>query len=468
METRNHHERSAWSSRPHYTPRQLLTADQLNAGIEDELKRQRLLNRAIHGYGVVEGFGPVVGEGGALVLEQGCLELTGGLAIDRYGRMLYWDGGRIGMHDIVGRRPEQEGTYTLCAHFACRPPRVDECLPLAGARSQWWKEGVVFTLQSECDTVDRTCPDHPEGRCIDHDHFLCRRTGALPGDDDGDIAVSDDVPWLVKDPSAPDCPTGRDGWVYDPDPDVCVPIARVEICDLANDRSEKEEDPECDPRYGFCSTAPDPCGVRPYVYRNPLLYELVKECDVSLSRVQAISWSDWIERGWSHEVDWKEFADRIAYRHDPSAGDDAAYDQGFVIRFTRPIAVETIHPASIVLTSSVLDRFRYYRISRAVRLDFRFLERNGPLAHGVRLEPHEEWVEEEVQNEESSLNSGAYFELTIRGQLLRDACGHTLDARPLDVDPDARGQAMPGGDFVSAFRLAPRRRDRQGPDANDQ
>ena len=37
----------------------MLTAEQLNAGLEDELMRQRLLNRAVHGYGVVVGFGLV-------------------------------------------------------------------------------------------------------------------------------------------------------------------------------------------------------------------------------------------------------------------------------------------------------------------------------------------------------------------------------------------------------------------------
>ena len=103
------------------------------------------------------------------------------------------------------------------------------------------------------------------------------------------------------------CPTGVDDWLYDPDPEVCVPIACVEICDLANRDapsrgSSKRSSPDCEPRYGFCPTAPDTCRVRPFVYRNPLLYELVKGCDVELPRVQEISWQDWIDRGWRERV----------------------------------------------------------------------------------------------------------------------------------------------------------------------
>ena len=46
-----------WSKRPRFAPRQLLDADRLNAALDDELERQRLLNLALHGWGVVFGFG---------------------------------------------------------------------------------------------------------------------------------------------------------------------------------------------------------------------------------------------------------------------------------------------------------------------------------------------------------------------------------------------------------------------------
>ena len=60
---------TAWSTRPRFRPRQMLTAEQLNTGIDDELLRERLLNRAVHGYGVVLGFAPKVDQDGLLDLD---------------------------------------------------------------------------------------------------------------------------------------------------------------------------------------------------------------------------------------------------------------------------------------------------------------------------------------------------------------------------------------------------------------
>lgn len=442
MHTKNPADRSVWSARPNFRPRQMLTAHQLNAGITDEVLRERLLNRAVHGYGVVVGLGLVVDEDGNLVVERGCVELTGGLALDRHGRILYWKGGHIGPSDIVGESPAAAGRYTLSAHFATHPPEADGCLPFAGEGAQWWKEGVVFTLRPECEPVNRCCADHPDGACIGHDAYVCRRTGARPGPDPWSVPVSPDVDWVLAEPGDL-CATGLDGWRYDPDPEVCVPIACVEICDLA--------DPGCEPRYGFATETPDVCAVRPFVYRNPLLYELVKGCDMGLPRVQEISWQDWIDQGWRERIPWAEFAERIA--------------EGLEIRFTQPIMTPTIHHASIFVTALTQEEDADYWASRTLPTRFVALDEEGDTVRGVRLMPNTDWLEAEVTGRRSSLYGGARFEVTIRGQLLRDACGRMLDARSLDTAPHERGHERPGGDFVSAFRVAHRHRVNSGVDS---
>ena len=157
-----------WSTRPHFSARQFLTADQLNTGLDDELWRQRLLNRAVLGHGVVFGFGIHTDDEQGDDL-KGCLELTCGLAIDRHGRMLYWPGGRIGPGDIVGQQPECEGCYTLSVHYAERLPDNDKCTPPGAGDSHWRYQGVVFTLSPTGDAVDRCCDEHPDGACIDHE-----------------------------------------------------------------------------------------------------------------------------------------------------------------------------------------------------------------------------------------------------------------------------------------------------------
>jgi hypothetical protein len=438
-----HLERMEWSHRPHFFPRQMLTADQLNSGLDDEMMRQQLLNRAIHGYGVVVGFGLVVGsDGGTLNLHRGCLELTDGLALDRHGRMLLWRGGRIGIEDLIGPRPAAAGYYTLSAHFACRPPLADVCSPVSSDRSQWSKEGVVFTLREGCSDVDRDCPHHPSGSCVGPDEYLCRRTGGLPGHRRDTVRVSDDVGWLLRRPGEL-CPTDVDGWLYDPDPRVAVPLACVEICDLA----DREQDPDCEPCFGFCPSAPRSCEVRPFVYRNPLLYELANRCDVALSRVEWISWKDWIDRGWKERIPWAEFAQRL--RTD---------EPGMKIRFTRPIQVATIHPASIFFAALTHERNSDYWERHQVPMRLDPIDDDGGLAWGVALVPDQDWLSAEVTGRRSSLFGGARFELTIRGQLLRDECGQVLDARPVGL-PDGHGQAMPGGDFISVFRVRRRRDD---------
>ena len=375
-----HLERMEWSHRPHFVPRQMLTAKQLNSGLDDEMMRQRLLNRAIHGYGVVIGFGLVVGDDGTVDLRRGCLELTGGLALDRHGRMLYWRGGRIGIEDLVGPRPATTDHYTLSAHFACRPPLTDGCHPVSGDGSQWSKEGVVFTLREGCSEVDRDCPEHPIGSCVGHDEYLCRRTGGLLGNDDRTVPVSDDVQWLLQRPGEL-CPTEVDGWMYDPDPRVAVPIACLEICDL----TDRERDPDCYPCFGFCPSPPRSCDVRPMVYRNPLLYELANCCDTELPMIASISWQDWIDRGWATRVEWEDFQARIT--------------GGFEIRFSRPIQVATLHEASIHLAAVVKNRDADYWIARRVptarRSGFTYIEpidRDGDVAWGVRLRSTPDWL----------------------------------------------------------------------------
>ncbi|MBB2948483.1 hypothetical protein FB565_008266 [Actinoplanes lutulentus] len=452
-------DRSAWSLRPHFTPRQALTAEQLNAGLDDETARQRLLNQAIHGYGVVLGLGLVTGDDGYLHLHDDCLEVTAGLALDRHGRMLYWPGGRLHLDDLAGRPPRQEGHYTLSVHYAARPPAGDDCPPVT-ERSRWRAESVVFTLRRGCDDADRGCPHHPRGACVGRDEYLCRRTGGRPGDLDDTVAVSDDVPWLRRRPGRL-VPAPDDDWVYDPDGEVAVPLACVRICDLANRHAgEHDHDNEAEggyaghghePGHGYCPVQPGSCEVRPFVYRNPLLYELADGCDVRLPRVNEISWQDWIDDGWPAKVPWADFRERI--------------EEGLEIRFSRPVLVSTLHEASVFLTAVVAHPDVDYGEPRRVPTGWQGYDgewRPGvepigvdeDLAWGVRLRPADDWLDAEVRGRRSNLFEGAHFELTVRGQLLRDECGRTLDARPVG----ARGPraARPGGDFVSVFQVAAR------------
>src|SRR5262245_36639145 len=125
----------AWSRRPHFAPRQKLTAHALNAALDDQLARQALLARALHGHGVVFGL-PVALKDAALAI--GC-----GLALDRHGRILFWEGGELGTGDIAGTPPSCDGEYTLVMHYAERSEGGgDSCWPCSSA-AEWAEQGVL-------------------------------------------------------------------------------------------------------------------------------------------------------------------------------------------------------------------------------------------------------------------------------------------------------------------------------------
>jgi hypothetical protein len=457
---RNHGvEREAWSRRPHYTPRQRLTADQLNTGLLDELERQQIINQAIHGFGVVMGYGLALLEDGTLDLRHGQLKIGDGLALDRYGRMLVWKRGCIGMDDLVGPQPREAGWYTLVAHNAVRSPEAEDCTLQHGTHSLWTEETVVFSLHPGCEERECGCPEHPSESCVSHGEYMNRRSGGLPGKASS-VAPSPDVESFLKRPSPPRA-SGDGGWAYDVDPRVGVPLACVKICDLARDHGNKQveappdETGACDPRCGFCpDSEPKTIGVRPLVYRNPLLYELTRCCDMDAPRVKEISWQGWVNRGWKGDgpVAWDDFADAVSDR-----------ERGFAVWFTKPVDPATLHEASFFITAFYQDddaAWRSYRIPAGNMV---------PVGHSgkvdvARLIPDQrEWLRSEVSGKRSHLFDGCRIEVTIRGQLVRDECGRMLDARPIGLDCDTHCQSRPGADFVTVFQVAARQDDQQVP-----
>lgn len=449
MKSNHGTEREAWSRRPIFTPRQTLTAEQLNRGLQDELDRQHMLNRAIHGYGVVIGYGLSVCDGDSLDLRHGHLELREGLALDRHGRMLVWEGGWLGMDDIVGERPKEDGTYTLTAQYAVRTPDRDGCYPSGKRRPPWTEEGVVFTLNPDSGDDGGGCPHHPWTRCVGHGEYLHRRNGGLPLTSPS-VRESPDVDWYSRKPG-PTRDSCRNGWDYDPDPEAGVPLARVKICDLAGG----DEGPgDCDPRFGFCpDTAPEVVTVRPLVYRNPLLYELARCCDADLPRVEKMSWQEWTDEGWNVTVPWENFARQVVNT-----------STGFEVWFTKPLDARSLHEASIFVTVFYQDGDASWRNYRMPLAELVPLERKGRI-RGARLVPdQDDWVPSEVTGKQSNLFHGIRVEVTIRGQLLRDDCGRMLDARPIGVECGARCQARPGGDLVTSFQVGPHHRDEGGSD----
>ena len=432
----------AWSRTPRYRPGAVLSAAQLTAEQRDADRRSRLLNLALHGTGVVFGYQLAANEDRSLKVQKGCIQIGCGLALDLKGRMLYWPGGGLSIADLVGPPPRQAGQATLLAHYAERLTSEHggiDCCP----GDAWTERTVVFSLKPGCQKVDRDGPTIPDDLCVDHQTWLCARTGAI---EHPSIPIAADLEHAC-DLETRLCTSPCGGYRYDPE--AGVPIACVEICDRHADQTD------CDPSFDFCPCSRfDSCCVRPFAYRIPYLWEMIVGADIARTRVADVSWRDWVLGPWERIVPFDDFAARAEATGESTDPPNA----GFAIWFERPVRIDTLHQSSLFITIHLHEsRCDYWEAQRVPLQAIRPLDPDGDgCVKGAQLVPFCEWVEAEITGAHSSLFDGARVEITARGQMIRDCCGMPLDARPLDVPTSLQGQSLPGADFITAFRVAPK------------
>jgi len=411
-----------WTRRPLFAPTQMLTAEQLNLMMEEQRSRTDKLMRGLHGNGVVFGLAVTRPQGSA------ALAVSCGMALDRHGRLLHWPGGPVELKEIAVP-PECAGRFTLSIHYARREVSGSGCGPCSD-RPQWIDEGVAFSLRHDCAPIDRACVRQTEPRCIGLDDYVCLRNGSS----EGALPPSADLHWACAEAGARRR-IGCGDIFYDPE--AGIPIACVEMrnhCDT----------PGCAPCWGFGEVDSN-CDVRPWVYRTPLLYELVKGCQNDLARVQSVQWGEGRPAvdGWPDERPWEDLA--------------AALREGPQIAFTKPVRVATVNPGSAFLTAVLWERQADYLLTRRIPAEPVALDPSDGLASRFRLAVDGEWIRNEIGSR-SELKSGGRIELTLRGQMIRDRCGNLLDSVPLGYAPSSPPHSRPGGDFLALLRFAEEQR----------
>ncbi len=439
-----------WTRRPLFSPSQMLTAQQLNALIDDQRAHSEMLMRALHGHGVIFGYAVKLSERRRLAgrsdlpADQGPngstkLKISCGMALDRHGRLLHWPDGILDYSEIVNET-KCPGTFILSVHYAERRSPKGGCGP-CGEKPEWIEDGVVFTLTKECAQPDRSCPVPDAQACVSWDEYICARTGS----GSSTLDAASDLDTACLDPRAL-CPIECSDDAYDPRSGI--PIACVEIVDLAGRG--------CEPVWGFFKVTRS-CEIRPYVYRTPLLYELAKGCQDNLARVESLSWQHWCmgigQHDWEYRVPWREFAELF-----PKAG-------ALTITFDRPILSSTVNRGSIFFTALRRDKEADYVITRRIPANLEPVK-PGKFARTFRIEINPAWVRNEIRTG-SYLRNGGRIELTIRGQMLRDQCGNMLDAVPIGYRPGTPKLKRPGGDFTAMFRFAEAPRTRRRSDEDE-
>jgi len=410
-----------WTRRPLFSPQQMLTAEQLNLLMEEQRGLTESLMRGLHGNGVVFGLAVTRGAG------PDPLTVSCGMALDRHGRRLQWSGGPVRPTDLVAM-PQCKGRYTLSIHYARREVPGGGCGPCAD-RPQWIEEGVVYSLRPECRPLDRSCVRPSDQSCIGLDEYVCQRNGSHAGA----LPAAVDLDGACEAPGSL-CRIDCREILYDEQ--AGIPIACVEVVNLC-------DTPGCDPCWAFGEVG-ETCEVRPWVYRTPLLFELIKGCQNDLARVQSVLWGTIQSsgEGWPETVPWADLA--------------AALRNGPEVTFTKPVRSATLHPGSVFLTAILWERQADYMLTRRVPATLQALDGDDQFATRFRLQVSNDWIRNEIDSR-SELKSGGRMELTIRGQMIRDRCDNLLDAVPLGYAPSSPPQSRPGGDFVALLRFAAER-----------
>lgn len=449
------------SQRPVFRKGQELTAERLNALQDHQIQGLRQALLGVAGSGVIHGFKLGMDDGCLCHPESGKLYVSCGVAIDGCGRQLRWPGGWLGMDDFP-QKPEKPGKYTLNVHFAEQHIDAGHVCGCFEDDAEWIEEGVVFTLSEGCEDLDPVCAHNPRGPkdaacasahvdekgqddaldhrdagnqtpCLTERAYIANRLGSL----DGHVPPDDDLKKLCEGPGGL-CYKSCGDWLYDHD--VSLPLACLVVEDAPSGPSTRSP---CEAPLVFADTAPAIATVRPHVYRNALLHELIHRCHLDHARVVDLSFRAWIAQGFETPVAWIDFVQAIK--------------EGLSVGFSKHIRTDTLHNASVFVAAAVRDKDTYFQdcwrlpVEKIEKVDV-IKHRDGRhYARGVKLTFNQGWIHNQLESELSRFHFGATIEFTVRGALLRDICDNMLDGRPLGFPNDLPGQAMPGGDFIAPF-----------------
>jgi len=461
--------------RNNYFEGKRLSVDSFRVEQKYSLDRRRLLNRAIHGWGVVYGYEISIGAS-ATEMGRRRLKIGAGLALDRCGRELVQTDTPIDVADLLvltgkgAKRVNLEKLATsalpslvsvdsprtcwlLSVHYAeqyVAPVTVEDSCRCKYHEWDHTCETVRYSLRrirrDEC-CQDFECELHCRcgtGKCCEESDNDEDREKPRPQKRGGCRCLCDHLTQLV--PGAECCPLCE---VEDPCAQVWVdlhngvPLACVE---LVRD--------ECD-RWAFSEV--EACGPRRLVKRNDLLFDLIRGCD--LTRIGDFGWKDWVRR--NEPISFDEFSNGL--------GPDEGYrlpeyvSDVFWITFTGPVRVDSLLPDCFAITVMLREREGgWWQMLRLpiLRIDtagFPWDRRDPPgTVRGARVVLEGGCVEDGVRGRWSHfLGSETQVEVEVRGDLIIDCNGQTIDANAVGRARVPTGNGTPGGTFLSTFRIAP-------------
>jgi hypothetical protein len=446
-----------------------LTADSFRLEQKYLIERRRLLNRAIHGWGVVYGYGitlhtPPDGYG-----ENCGLKVNAGLALDRCGRELLETGRGLKLSDLIifdkdGKRIDLadaefgSGCWLLSVHYAEQDTGSIVVEDSCRCKYREWDhvcESVRYSIKPiDCDKCcegwdcELKC-DCGAGECCggrrrdEKIEELIRRRNEKRVPRGGCRCICDHLIGLEFDA---DCdhlceieePCGGNVRV---DIGNGVPLACVKVVVDSRDCPVFDEYLEV-------------CGPRRLVKRNDLLFDLIRGCD--LTRISDFGWKEWHRA--DDPVDFKDFSDALG----PKGGQQSEYvSNKFWVRFSRPVRKETLRADCFAMTVLGAEREGGWWLGFRVPIvgvdtsDFG-PEADDPPGHvrGAAIVVDGPWLDDAVRGRRTIFYGGeTRVEFEVRGDLIVDCNGQTVDANSFGLIRVPTGNATAGGTFLSTFRV---------------
>jgi hypothetical protein len=475
--------------RNNYFEGKRITPDSFRVEQKYLLERRRLLNRAIHGWGVVYGYelknGVPAGLDGPRRLGIGA-----GLALDECGReLLHTDKhvelndiivldeneDRIGPDDAFLQREPPPGLecWLLSVHYAERPVGLVKVKDPCECDYDEWDhtcETVRFSLRRiSCDDCcrDFDCELDCEcgtGSCCQED----TRGEYSQEDTRGEYSQKDTRGEYSRDERQVAAATHKRGGCRC----LCDHLAKLQPgneCDCLYEIEESCGTVRVDLRHGvplacvglamddckrWSFNKVEACGPRRLVKRNDLLFDLIRGCD--LTRISEIGWADWHRR--EEPVTFEDFSNGLG----PIGSKEKEYITGkFWVRFSRAVREDTLRPDCFAMTiMSSEERDGWWQADRVpiIRVDTTgFTDPGDPAGHvrGARIVVDGSWVEDGVRGRKSLfLDDKTRIEFEIRGDFIVDCNGQTVDANARGLSPAPSGNGSPGDTFLSTFLVA--------------
>jgi hypothetical protein len=438
-----------------------LTPDALRVEQAYLNERRHLLNRAVHGWGVVYGY-PVKGEaaGGRIVIGPG-------LALDELGRELLWDENRaLGLADVIGldesgapfprgckdaTTPWHKCCWLLSVHYAERDvDQVPVSDPCRCERHQW--EHVCETVRFSLQRVDcGKCCKQPEcelrcecgtGHCCDERRKEeCGHETKNPVLRGGCQCLCEHLTHLEPGAGCRELT------------EIVEPCGRVRV-DLHNGvplacvglTKEGCEDWKFDQWI-------EGCGPRRLVKRNDLLFDLIQGCD--LTRIAKTGW----ERFHRQEgaIPYADFMASWGECKEDATDQETQY----WVEFSRPVRASTVRPDCFAITVIVAEEEGGWgQMLRVPITRVTLSQPGGPPGHALRAHVWVDacWVRDAIVSQKCQFNyTEAIVEVEVRGDFIIDCNGQAVDAEPVGTLPVPTGDGTPGGRYLSPFRVAARR-----------